>query len=63
MLYQLSYTPRPWRDLCGEPLARKGSSVDDAPERPDHESGRPADQEQTEQSFAETAEEVIPGLF
>jgi hypothetical protein len=46
MLYQLSYTPRPWRDLCGERQRRKAAgSIYDFSKRSDHERGRPSDQD------------------
>ena len=52
MLYQLSYTPRPGSDLCGEGQRRKGAAlIDDFSKRPDHECGRPADEDESDQRF------------
>ena len=52
MLYQLSYTPRPGCDLCGERQRRKASgSIYDFSKRPDHERGRPSDEHEADQSL------------
>ena len=49
MLYQLSYTPRPGSDLCGEGQRRKGAAlIDDFSKRPDHEGGGPANEDESD---------------